>query len=245
MAVDPKWEKGVTDPVCVTPDYLSSHLFVQIANLLRTIGCDVSCADDLRVEINLSDDDRLVAERLTASLMGRPYGVIFPGATGFRHIKMWPADRFADVVRILGRNGLRSWLICGARKERDDCTRLAALIRASHANVETAILCGQPLKHVAAVLEGASLVVGNDNGGMHLAVAMGRPTVSIVTGALRKHFFPWGDQKRQRAVMHQLDCWGCRYDCILPRVMCIEGISSELVAAECQCILDDQDARRD
>jgi ADP-heptose:LPS heptosyltransferase len=99
------------------------------------------------------------------------------------------------------------------------------------------MICGAPIRHVAAMLERARLVIGNDNGGMHLAVAIDRPTASVVSGASRRLYFPWGDPDRHRAIAHELDCWGCSFNCRQSSVLCMNMISAARVAGECLSIL--------
>lgn len=232
--VDPVWESRITNPVRMPDDFQSSHLLDHIARFLMGIGCQIAGPGDLHVEIPIGPEDRMSAAHLTASFEGRSYGVVFPGASFNRDLKMWPLNRYADVVRLLADAGPRCWMVCGADAEREDCAQLAESIRRSCPGIETLAVCGEPLRRIAAALEGAQLVIGNDNGGMHMAVAIGRPTVSIVSGALEVLYFPWGDAKIHRAAMHRLDCWGCLYSCTQPRVICIEGISPEHVANECR-----------
>jgi lipopolysaccharide heptosyltransferase II len=70
----------------------------------------------------------------------------------------------------------RGWpvVVVGSRNETAICRRLAA---AAPGVVD---LCGQTtLSELAALTSLATIAVTNDSGAMHLAVALGRPTVSV------------------------------------------------------------------
>jgi ADP-heptose:LPS heptosyltransferase len=236
-AARPEWEKRITIPMPLPGNYQSSHLLAHISRMLGALSCDVSEAQSLRVEIGIEVKDRNAANLLTSSLSQQAYGVIFSGASFNRAIKMWPLDRFADVVGQLRRR-LGSWVICGSQAERSDCSHLADLIRSRCPGIEVATICGAPVRQVAAMLERAKLVIGNDNGGMHLAVALDRPTASIVSGASRRLYFPWGDPERHRAIAYELDCWGCSFNCRQSSVLCMTMISAARVVGECLSVLD-------
>jgi ADP-heptose:LPS heptosyltransferase len=99
--------------------------------------------------------------------------VIHPGAaSGSRR---WPAERFAAVARILAAWGLPV-VISGSAAERALADRVALAAGLGRESV----LAGQTdLTGLAAVIAAASLVVSNDTGVAHLAVAYGTPSVTL------------------------------------------------------------------
>jgi lipopolysaccharide heptosyltransferase I len=104
---------------------------------------------------------------------GRPYVVLVP-ATRWE-TKCWPAERFGEVARDLQEiHGLPSVLVGG----KDD---LPAGGRAGSASSGAARnLCGRTsLRQLAAVVEGARLVVTADSTPMHIAAAFDRPLVAL------------------------------------------------------------------
>ncbi len=115
---------------------------------------------------------------LLLSLPGPPApvsgsAVIHPGAaSGSRR---WPAARFAAVARILAAWGLPV-VVSGNRSERalaEQVARAAGLGPGS-------VLAGQTdLAGLAAVVAAASIVISNDTGVAHLAVAYGTPSVTL------------------------------------------------------------------
>jgi len=113
-----------------------------------------------------------VNELLAAhGLDGHPYAVLVPGTTW--ETKHWLPEGFAAVGRHLTRTGRRI-IVAGSANEMRSCREMAALCPG------TVDLCGQTtLSELAALLHRATLCVTNDSGSMHLAVAFGRPVVSI------------------------------------------------------------------
>jgi heptosyltransferase I len=87
--------------------------------------------------------------------------------------KQWRRDGFAEVAQHFLQKGLALTLI-GAPRERALCEEVAALAPGA------INLAGETtLPELAALVRHASLCVTNDSGPMHLAVALGRPVVSI------------------------------------------------------------------
>ena len=153
---------------------------------------------------------------------GRVVGV-FPG--GNARSRRWEPDRFADLVGRLAKRGDRV-VVFGGPAERELTARVAG-----DAAVD---LGGQTdLAQLAAGIASCDLLVTNDTGPLHLAGAVGTPTVSLwgagdpaVTGPLGA---------RQRMLRHpELDCVPCtKNDCPLAvdRYRCLTLITVDDVEA--------------
>jgi hypothetical protein len=87
--------------------------------------------------------------------------------------KRWAAARFAALIGRLRERGARIAVVGGATEG-----ELAAEIAAAAPGIDL-VRCGTPLRDVGAVLAAATLVVANDSGLMHLASAVGTPTLGI------------------------------------------------------------------
>jgi heptosyltransferase I len=102
---------------------------------------------------------------------GRPLAVLVPGTIW--ETKHWHVEGFAEVARHLLRSG-RAVVLAGSRAERARCQAVAALAPG------VCDLSGQTrLSELAALVRRAAVCVTNDSGSMHLAVALGRPVVSV------------------------------------------------------------------
>jgi ADP-heptose:LPS heptosyltransferase len=99
--------------------------------------------------------------------------VIHPGAaSGSRR---WPAARFAAVARILAAWGLRV-VISGNTSERTLAEQVA---RGAGLGPESVLAGRTDLTGLAAVVAAALVVISNDTGVAHLAVAYGTPSVTL------------------------------------------------------------------
>jgi ADP-heptose:LPS heptosyltransferase len=101
----------------------------------------------------------------------KPFALLFPGARW--ETKRWSAAGFARVAEHCAESA-RGLVLAGAASERDLCREIAA---ACPGAVD---LCGQTsLTELAALIRRAEICVTNDSGPMHLAVALGKPVVSV------------------------------------------------------------------
>ncbi len=119
----------------------------------------------------VTDADRAEA----AEVLGpadRPRVALHPGATDTR--RRWPAERFAEVARELHADGYEV-LVTGTPGERDVVDEVVTA-----AGVPVRPLVGAlSLGGLAGAYAGCALVVANDTGPVHLAAAVGTPTVGV------------------------------------------------------------------
>ncbi|MEP6657177.1 MAG: lipopolysaccharide heptosyltransferase I [Betaproteobacteria bacterium] len=92
-----------------------------------------------------------------------------------RDDKLWPQPQWQALLSALGAAGLRTLLPWGSTEER---ARSEALAR-GHPRASVPPLHALPV--VAAILRGAAIVIGVDTGLVHLAAALGTPTIAIFT----------------------------------------------------------------
>ncbi len=114
---------------------------------------------------------RLARPRVPSPVRGAV--VVHTGAasTGRR----WPPERFAAVARALAEGGQRV-VLTGTAAERPTARRVARAARLDPGSV----LAGRTgLSELAALVAAASMVVSNDTGVAHLAVAYGTPSVTL------------------------------------------------------------------
>ena len=82
---------------------------------------------------------------------------------------------------------------------------------------------------LAAVYEKSLMYVGNDSGLVHIAMAVGIPTVCIIGGGHLGRFYPYGDEKMHIPVYYKMPCFGCNWKCIYPEIRCINNINVDNV----------------
>lgn len=90
-----------------------------------------------------------------------------------RDDKLWPEERWIAAGRALHERGLTCLLPAGSATERERATRIAQAIPGAVA------LPPLSLPELAAQLVAARIVIGVDTGLVHLAAALGRPTLAL------------------------------------------------------------------
>lgn len=143
--------------------------------LLRPLGLG---PDGLAPECDLGLDPALAARLLAAAGARAPYAVLSPGAR--RADRRWDAAALATVAEGLAGRGL-GVVVCWGPGEEPLARAVAARTPAARPAPPTS------LEELAALLRGARLCVACDSGPMHLAVAVGAPTVGV---------FPAGGARR-------------------------------------------------
>lgn len=174
-------------------------------------------------------------------LPGRYY-ILFPSA-GWAG-RQWPAARFAEIAgRLHGQTGWTG-VVCGGP---DDAALGEALLRETEAPVEN--WAGKTsLSEMSAVFAGAELVVANETSGVHMAAAVGTPSVCILGGGHFGRFVPYqiAEGGASRAlplpVFEAMPCFGCNWHCIYPvrsgdPVPCVANVAVDKVWAAIQSIL--------
>jgi heptosyltransferase-1 len=146
--------------------------------------------------------------------------------------KQWRREGFAAVARHFLQEGLAVTLI-GSARERALCDEVAALAPGA------INLAGETtLPELAALIRRSAIAVTNDSGPMHLAVALGRPVVSIFGPT-----YPvWAGPYRRADVVLQADipCSPC-YLRHLSRCRyahdCMREVTAEAVIARAESVL--------
>jgi ADP-heptose:LPS heptosyltransferase len=180
------------DPATTIPYPAHEHEIHRHLRLMRHLGAE-------------SGDDRLAfpiepADRRIAGTPAPPYVLIHPGATS--PSRRWPPERFAEVGDALAARGLGVGIV-GTNDERELARRLAGRMRAP-----ATVLAGRTrLGELAAVLDDAALLVGNDSGPAHLAAAVGTRSVTVF---LSGDPVRWAHDRRwHRVVRADVGCNPC------------------------------------
>jgi heptosyltransferase-2/heptosyltransferase-3 len=150
-------------------------------------------------------EEEAAAERFFVQhgLGARPVVALQPSAGA--PLKSWPPERWAAVADGLTRGGA-DVLLSGGPEDGP----LLAEVRAHMAAPPAAVLCAQPLGMVGAVLRRCALVCGPDGGVLHLAAALGVPTVRLYGPAPPQVFGPWPPRTDQRVLITgSLACVPC------------------------------------
>jgi len=176
--------------------------------------------EDFLKNNNISDEDMVIA--------------IIPGGgaswgkdAGLKH---WPAENFAKIADKCIEKFKAKIIILGDYSDLNICNKVFEAT-----NGEVIQVCGRTdLRQFAAILNRSNLVITNDGGPLHIAVAMGAKTVSIFGPVDERVYGPFSnDPVRHRVVKRFLDCRPCyqRFkmaECNNKRI-CLEGLSPDEV----------------
>ncbi len=103
----------------------------------------------------------------------QPYVLMVPGGAPHRPRKRWPTDRYIDLARELGTQGMGS-VVLGGKDERD----LAEVVARGYPGARN--LIGQTtFVDIVGLARDASGAIGNDTGPMHLIAAAGCPALVL------------------------------------------------------------------
>ena len=156
----------------------------------------------------------------------RPTAGLHPGAA-YGNAKRWPAERFADAAIAL--SARFDLVLFGGPSECKLAGEIESrLIRASVRNYTN--LAGRTsVGELAAHLAGLDLLIANDSGPMHLAGALGVPTVAIFGSTDPRVTRPWA-AVRTVVVRRDLECSPCHArSCPLQHHACMRDITAEQV----------------
>jgi lipopolysaccharide heptosyltransferase II len=199
----------LTHPVALPAGSESLHHVEFFLEPARFLGCP---DDDRSLVFPLSEEDRLEAARFLEGhgMAGperreRPLVALHPGAS--RKERAWPAQRFAELAAALVGDGARL-VILGAEADRPAAD---IVLRASPQHMLDAVGMGG-IGAMAALVSQCDLFVGNDSGPMHVAAAVGTPTVSVFGPGVPHKTAPYVPQERRREVTRAFPCAPCRQD---------------------------------
>ena len=156
------------------------------------------------VQIGLTAADQTVAAELLPS-SDRPTVALHPGSGGYSLARRWDTARFAGLGERLRR-------VCGARivivgTGADGTDELEAALDGEVIN-----LGGQTtLTQLAAVLARCQLLVGADSGVLHVASAVGTPTVALFGPTNHRAWAPALPPEKLTIIRSGIVCSPCAY----------------------------------
>ena len=139
------------------------------------------------------------------------YVVLNPGSNEFG--RRWPFASYLDIVERLLARGLRVVWIGGVDEDAGDPSERFG------DDARVVNLMGRTkLPELLDILKHATLVISNDTGPAHLAIALEAPTVVIVGGGHFSSFVPYPREVTPpgaRFVYHEMPCYHCFWRCHL------------------------------
>jgi lipopolysaccharide heptosyltransferase I len=163
-----------------TPAERADHIVRQNLALLRSLGIN-----DTTIRFPLVDVQSRALEEIHTALGGQqPFALINPGAAWPN--KRWPPDRFGEVAAFLREvRGLTSFVLWGPGEE----GLAGAVVETSGGAARVAP--PTRLADLLALSRAATLMVSGDTGPLHIAAAVGTPTVSVFGPTDPQRNGPW------------------------------------------------------
>ncbi len=208
-SMPPEREGSKVKPIYMAAEYLA---------LVKVLGCD---DDGEGLELAAKSEAVAVAKE---RLRGKgPFVGFAPGAA-FGPSKLWPAERYAKVIDALSEHpGLQCVLLTGPGEE---SLRDEILNAAKH----PPLICdgGRPtIDTLKATISQLDLLVCNDTGPRHVAVAFGVPTVCIMGPT--SPAYSEGPYEHGKVLRIDVDCGPCQKSICATDHRCMKWIDTQWV----------------
>jgi len=216
----------LTHTTTLAPASLHPHQVHSYLQMLHdTLAIDGS-ADDCAIDVADRHRDRMRAWLSTRrQRAGAPLIALAPAAA-YGPAKEWPVAHYGALIDQLADRYDAECVLVGSPGERTKCTaataasRRGALIAAGETSVGEAL----------ALLSLCNGFAGNDSGSMHVAGALGIPTVGLYGSTRPERTGPLGP--KTRIIYHRIDCSPClQRTCRFGHYHCLQQITPDEVAA--------------
>ena len=221
--------------------YQNKHVIEYYADLLSRLGLNIRYK---KPELFLSNQDIISADKILQAAGVDPEGLligVIPGAGGSwgpqAYIKHWPADNFARLTDKIIENYKATVIIMGDFSE----TRIAKRIKSISQQRIVDLVGRTTLGELAALFKRCKLIVTNDGGPLHMAVALGIKTVSIFGPVSEKVYGPYPISQSNLVVKNDIECRPCYRNFRMPdckrQRQCLSSLSVEEVFAAVRRLL--------
>jgi heptosyltransferase-2 len=229
----------LTDRIPVIDDHHNAHTDPCIDTYLRLasyLGCDVS---DRRMELAVTEEDRNRTDELwrQVGFQDDRFTVVMNTGAAIADTKRWPVEHAAATARVLSRQyGAQVLIHCGPA-ERSIADEVQA--RAGEPRVRSmGCIPSLPLGLSKGAIQRSDLVISTDSGPRHMAVAFGKPIVTLfgsVSAALTTTY-----NRPETILSLGLACQPCgKYQCPLKHARCMKDLDSQRVLNAAVKIIED------
>jgi heptosyltransferase-2 len=197
------------------------HWLTMVAETLGARGSAAAC----HLEVNVQSRDKMRAWIANRRLRpARPLIALAPVAA-YGPAKEWPVERYAALADILAERHGAECVLVGGIDDRAQCEAIAARCRSGALIAAAETTVGE----LIALLSLCHGFAGNDSGCMHLAGALGVPTVAVFGSTNPARTGPLGPHCT--VIYRGLDCSPCLdRTCRFGHYNCLRDIAAEEVA---------------
>jgi heptosyltransferase-2 len=214
------------DPKASAKDGHQRFYWLEMVNDTLGIAPAILECKFARLEVSQESIER-VRQWLASRRRNRDAPLIaLSSAAAYGPAKEWPQSYYAELIDLLDKSAGAECLLLGTASERVQCEQVAsrsrkgAIVAAGETNLAE-------LKALLALCDGFA---GNDSGAMHLAAALGIPTVGIFGSTNPARTGPVGP--KATVIYHPVDCSPClKRTCRFGHYQCMRGIAPAEIAA--------------
>lgn len=221
--------------------YSEKHIVEYYGGLLKCLGIDLKYSN---LELYLKKEDKESIEGILSKegISGSGFLIgIIPGAGRSwgkdAYLKHWRPEKFAQVADKLVENYKAKIIIMGDFSEKN----LAQTVIDNMQNKAIGLSGLTTIGELAALLSMMKLVVTNDGGPLHMAVALGVKTVSIFGMVDEKAYGPYPPGNNHIVIKKDLSCRPCYRNFRLSECLnsrrCIEDITVDEVYSAIQRLI--------
>ncbi len=195
----------------------SIHITEEILNITRSINLDT---ENKTLRISASNKAlEAVRQDLQKNKIEREDILIGIHPGGHYATQRWLTDRFAELADKLIEGYPVKVVLLGGPKESELINQIK-----KHMQNTPIIYLNQPVQNLLALIQSCHLLICNNSGPLHLATALGTPTVSFMGPTLPKRWWPQGQE--HVVLRKDLSCMPCNEGiCERKTLECLELIT--------------------
>jgi heptosyltransferase II len=220
----------LTDRTVPKPAARAGHQrFYWLGIVTDTLGISLAGNESLDVQLEVPQHSVARVKGWLATRRRHRDGplIAISSVAAYGPAKEWPAACYAELIDVLDKTAGAECVLLGAASDQVKCQQLASMSEKG-----AIVAAGQTdVGEVKALLSLCDGFAGNDSGAMHLAAAIGIPTVGIFGSTNPTRTGPVG--VKSTVIYHPLDCSPClERTCRFGHYQCLRGIAAaEVVAA--------------
>jgi len=213
----------LTRPVRVTPEIRRVHQVRYYLNIIKELGGRVLSRPMPRIGITGEEAAWARGFMEGHGLKGRAMVAASPGAS-YGQAKRWPPERFAEVIGALAERHDAVPVVFGGAEDREICNEISLVLGAGCPGALN--LAGTvSLRQFMALLARSDVFITNDSGPMHVASALGVPTVALFGSTDPELTGPLGEEAL--VIRHDIECSPCfERECRYGHYRCLTGITA-------------------
>jgi lipopolysaccharide heptosyltransferase II len=197
------------------------HFIHQTLDMLKPLGI---LASDPIPEIHVTQDEKIWARNWLKQrgLGKKPIIGIHPGA--YYETQQWPVEYYAEVAEGLSKYEMADVIVFGGPGDKSIVNQIAGSLSNNIFSMIT-----KCLRHFIAMLPFCRMLICNNSGPLHLAVAARVPTISFMGPTDKDRWMPVGSIHKVLRMDH-LPCIGCNSGyCVIKNHDCMRFIDSATV----------------